>query len=268
MKNLDFVLNTDDKYKEILDHVIILGEEVPTRNGIAITSFNVHMSFQSFPCVTLRKTAYKNSFKEMEWFLSGSTNINDLDPSVRKWWGPWADSSGRIKNSYGENFINNGFNQVSKIIEQINQDPYSRRHVLSLWDTEKMLSKETPLANCHGTVIQFFVDLGNNLYITMYQRSADLIMGVPHNWTQYWALGSYVSSQTKTKLKEFNWYGGNCHIYKDHLDVAYKILKSPDRDTDIRFVDQHSQGDRFNHLNFIVENIPEPIVKNKINLIV
>src|SRR5690606_12956522 len=112
--------------------------------------------FTELPLVTIRKTAVKNALREMEWFLSGSSNINDLHPSVRPWWTPWVDKDGEIKNNYSRQFRKYGgtLDQISTLIEGMKSHPYSTRNLVTTWNSIEMIDPDTPITNCHGTVIQ------------------------------------------------------------------------------------------------------------------
>jgi len=180
------------------------------------------VTFTQTPLVTVRRTAWKNALREFEWFLSGSNNINDLDKKVHSWWKPWADNDGFIPNNYSRqlrNFfgISNSVDQVEYMIDTLTNDPGSRRNVITTWNTADMLDANTPITNCHGTVIQAFVEPSNDsVHLTMYQRSCDMVLGVPHNWIQYWALMLYLSHRSGRKPGTFTWIGGDCHVYPNH----------------------------------------------------
>ncbi len=139
------------------------------------------VTFNDTPLISVRRTAWKNALREMEWFLSGSSNIDDLHKNVRSWWKPWADANGDVPNSYSKQFrraegctttyvdLGDHFGQIVKSIDEVDQieyaintlknDPYSRRNVITTWHAYDMISSaETKIANCHGTSIQCFVD--------------------------------------------------------------------------------------------------------------
>jgi thymidylate synthase len=214
----------DKIYQNAISTIINNGDTIESRNSI-VKSYNVlNMRFTSTPLISVRKTAWKSSIREMEWFLSGSTNINDLHESVRKWWTPWSDESGELPYTYGKQFREGEGNldQVQYLIDCIRQDPDSRRNVISLWNTYEMTL--APLPCCHGSLISTYVTEDDELCLNMVQRSADMILGVPHNIIQYWAFLLYLGYKTNKKIGHFNWIGLNCHIYEDHLDAARNIL--------------------------------------------
>jgi len=185
----------------------------------------------------MRRTAWKNALREFEWFLSGSSNINDLHPKVHSWWKPWADSLGNIKNNYSKQFrafagegtredfpYPTRVDQLQNTIKLLTDDPQSRRNIITTWNSADMQNPETPITNCHGTVIQFFVDSENKLHMTMYQRSCDMMLGVPHNWIQYWAFLHWLAFKTNRSVGTFHWHGGDCHIYENHWEAARELV--------------------------------------------
>lgn len=226
-------MSVDRQYADLIRLVRDTGHRVNPRNGERIRLHGPDkIRFASTPLVSVRKTAWKSAVREFEWFMSGSNNINDLHPSVRKWWEPWADSAtGRIWCNYSHQFRHfntefagkGGFDQVKALIDGIRKKPYSARHVITTWQTEEMYSHGIGITNCHGTVIQAFVSDGV-LDLTMYQRSADLVCGVPHNWIQYWAFLLWLAHRTGNKPGTFIWDGGDVHLYGAHLDMADKII--------------------------------------------
>jgi thymidylate synthase len=260
------------EYKQLINAVLNKGELIESRNSLTKRYTNLSVSFTETPLVTIRKTAWKNALREFEWFLSGSNNINDLHPAVHNWWSPWKDQDGIIKNNYSKQFTEfagttDKLNQIDYMENLLKTDPYSRRNVITTWNTTDMVNKETPITNCHGTVIQAFVKKDNTLDLTMYQRSADLILGVPHNWIQYWAFMHYLASRAGLKVGKFNWIGGDVHIYKDHWDVAQKIL-----DATINEVGAYTAytptSDKFKANDFNIATSAEPVVTQVVRMIV
>jgi thymidylate synthase len=216
-----------------VNEILSEGVEINTRNSVCKRVMNQNVTFTETPLLTLRKTAWKSALREMEWFLSGSCNINDLHPSVHKWWKPWATENGTIPNNYSVQFrysagaADDGqigeTDQIQYLEHAIKEHPFSRRSVITTWNTTEMTSKQTPITNCHGTVIQAFVNPDNSLHLTMYQRSSDMILGMPHNWIQYWALLMYLAHKGGREVGTFTWIGGDCHIYESHFEVAKEM---------------------------------------------
>ena len=213
------------------------GEVMKSRNGHktyrALTPQIA--SFNETPLVSLRATAWKNALREWEWFMSGATNINSLDERVRHWWSPWVGEDDCVNYNYSQQFRTfNGIDgddcwdtvdQIKYIVDGIRNNPTSRRLVATTWNAYDMTRDDCPITNCHGTAIQFFVRDNGRLDMNMYQRSADLVLGVPHNWIQYWAFLQWVAAQTHHKVGRFVWIGGDVHVYEDHLEVAKEMCQ-------------------------------------------
>lgn len=216
---------TDKKYLNLLGKVLNEGEFVDDGRKRMFSLQNQIIEFEETPLVTIRKTAWKTALREMEWFLSGSTNLNNAHPSVHPWWEPWATESGDIRFSYGFQFNSPRFNQIDYLIKSLKENPKGRSNLITTWNTQDMIS--APIHNCHGTVIK--ARMGSEkggLELTMIQRSADLLLGVPHNWIQYWALGEWIVGMTNSYLRKFTWIGLDCHIYETHTALAHRMARS------------------------------------------
>jgi thymidylate synthase len=219
----------------------------------------------------------------MEWFLSGSILLEDLHPDVRHWWEPWADESGAVRNSYGHQLRKamghepyTTYDQIAGILNQLSSGAAngSRRLVLSTWNALDMAHPTTPITNCHGTVIQLFtgVDEGGNkkLDMTTYQRSADLMLGVPHNWLQYWALFKWLAYSTGYEMGKLTWIGGDVHVYQEHWSTAQELIGIPTREIEtpnLMWLGMH--GDEFYADQFQLTGPKyQPILKCKLDLVV
>ena len=222
-------MTTDDRYAELI-RACLDGSPVTTRNAKCYRTIAHTARFTSAPLVCARKTAWKNALREMEWVLSGSDNVRDLHPSVRSWWEPWANSEGEIPLNYGDQLRSSCGNdgrvvdQVAQLLDGIANHPFSRRNVVTTWNTADMTSPRCPITNCWGTVIQAFVEPDDSLHIVTYQRSADVVCGVPHNWIQMWAFLVWVAHRTGRTVGSLTWVGGDCHVYESHVPLARRIL--------------------------------------------
>ena len=265
------------EYAILIKKVLDSGHITDTRNSKVKKINTYSMSFTELPLISVRKTAWKTALREMEFFLSGSTNINDLHKSVRKWWEPWADEDGNIQNHYGKQLrrYTSYDSKESKltVLDQINHmtmllrnDPYSRRIVATAWDAGDMASEHTPLTTCHGTVMQFFSNPDGTLDYTMYQRSADIMVGLPHNLVQHWAFFMYMAGQCRKKVGKFTWVGGDCHIYESHLDAAEQVVKAPLKHDGLNF--KYIINPEFKAEDFTLDGEYEPILDIKLPLIV
>lgn len=218
----------DKVYQNLIHHVIYKGQRIATRNSDVWRTFATPVKIARTPLISLRKTAWKNALREWEWFMSGSHNINDLHPSVHSWWKPWADKNGYVYYNYSQQFRRwcygpGLFDQIEYLIEGIRDHPHSRRNVITTWNTGEMADPECPITNCHGTVIQAFVNPDDSLHLVTYQRSVDVICGLPHNWIQYWAFLLWLAYRSKRKVGELLWIGGDVHVYEKHYELATKI---------------------------------------------
>jgi thymidylate synthase len=216
-------------YQNALKIILDSGDDIQGRNGLTKNSSTLTMKFTELPLISVRKTAWRLSLHEMEWFLSGSTGLADLHKTAQKWWKPWADSEGQLPYTYGKQFrysqgCSGDVDQLRYLIDNVKKDPFSRRHVISLWNTEEM--QLTPLPCCHGSLITVNVSSDKKINLTMVQRSADMIIGLPHNLVQYWAFLMYLARMTELEIGSFTWIGLNCHIYESHLAVAREIVNT------------------------------------------
>ena len=218
-------------FAEALGDILTQGKKVSTRNSEVLRVRNLMYTFKSTPLVSTRRTAWKNALREWEWFMSGSNDINTLHKEVHHWWKPWTNIADQVPFNYSTQFRkfvgrNGLFDQVQHLRKGIEADPYSRRNVITTWNPADMADPGCAITNCHGTVIQAFVEPEDNtLHLTMYQRSCDMVLGVPHNWVQYWAFLMWLAHYSGRKVGTFTWVGGDCHIYKDHIDMAKGIIK-------------------------------------------
>lgn len=223
--------SVDLNYLHLLNSVYFDGVEVETRNSLCKRKVAQAVHFDSTPLVSVRKTAWRLALREMEWFLSGSNNINDLHPSVRHWWQPWANEFGYVLSNYSTQFRGScgwdvaGFDQIEYLIEGIKKHPNSRRNLLTTWNAAEMASPATPITNCHNTVTQAFVEDGQ-LRLVTYQRSADLLCGLPANWIQEWALLLWLAHRTGKGVGGLTWIGGDCHLYKQHWELTERMVSN------------------------------------------
>jgi len=221
-------------YVKLIKDIDTYGEVIETRNGVTKRLFDVKpFTFDSFPLVTIRKTAWKMAIREMEWFMSGDEKCpNELYP----WWSTQLSKSGSYLDGYGKqlrhfsgggDFHRDDFDQIDCLIEGLKEHPNSRRHVITTWNPDEMYyitdTNDNPLTPtcCHSTLVQFFVSR-KILHMKSYQRSADVLLGLPHNWVQSWALLMYLASICNYHVGTLTWILGDAHIYQDesHVEVV------------------------------------------------
>jgi thymidylate synthase len=224
---------TDLVYISLLRAIKSAGNVRPSRNHPVQSHFGLPVvTFNSFPLVTVRKTAWKLAIREMEWFLSGDPHC----PSeLSEWWGGQLNPKGCYYGGYGNQFrdFNEHFDQVAELIDSIEDHPFSRRLVLTAWNPAEMAvitnlneNEKTP-TTCHTTIAQFYVCDGI-LSMKSYQRSADMLLGVPHNWVQSWAMLMWFAQRTGFGVGSMQWIFGDAHIYQEesHLAALDEILNA------------------------------------------
>lgn len=221
-------------YLNFLTHIRQHGIEKTDRTGTGTLSiFGYEMRFNlndGFPLVTTKKLHTKSIFHELLWFLQGDTNIRYLNEQGVTIWDEWADSEGNLGPVYGKQWrawtASDGrvIDQMQQVLDQIKHNPDSRRLIVSAWnvgDLDKMA-----LPPCH-LLLQFYVG-GGKLSCKLTQRSADAFLGVPFNIASYSLLTHLVAQQCGLNVGEFIWSGGDCHIYKNHLEqVDLQLTRTP-----------------------------------------
>ena len=267
-------MNPNKQFQELLQEILDEGREINTRNSLTLRKINLMKTFTKTPLIAIRRTAWKSALREFEWFMSGSNDIKDLHEKVRHWWEPWVDDSGRIKNNYSKQFRNfsgefNDVNQVAYLQEAIKNHPNSRRSVITTWNTADMISPETPITNCHGTTIQCFVEpRDNTLHLTMYQRSSDMVLGLPHNLIQYWAFMQYLAHHGGRGIGSFTWIGGDCHIYDNHVDMAKRMINESIEPLEEIELVYNPTSEEFLADDFTLSAKYDPIIKESLEMTV
>lgn len=278
----------DVEYRSVIKHLIELNIRVNTRNHETLSSFIFrHVHFKELPLVTLRKTAWKKALLEMEWFMSGTVKCPE---ELMDWWSEQLNPDGKYIKGYsqqyrdfGSDMNRKGFDQIKNMLSNIQQHSNSRRLVMTNWEPFDMQhitilndNPQTPTC-CHGTLNQFFVRDGV-LSLKTYQRSADILLGVPHNWVQYWALLTYFAHHTGNTVGELIWDFGDLHLYTEesHIKTANEILAiNPDslEANGLKMVYQYS-GDmhlgcpKFKASDFTIEGIiPNPVITTRPRLL-
>jgi len=216
------------KYKQLLVEILAHGTEKSDRTGTGTLSiFGPQMRFdlsEGFPLVTTKRVHLKSVIHELLWMLSGETNIKYLTDNGVTIWDEWADENGDLGPVYGHQWRNwrssrhdAGFvDQIGTIMRQLKTDPDSRRIIVSAWNVSDLPSMA--LAPCH-CLFQFYVADGK-LSCKLYQRSADVFLGVPFNIASYALLTHMIAQQTGLEPGHFIWSGGDTHLYLNHIDQA------------------------------------------------
>lgn len=218
-------------YLNLIEHILQHGVEKKDRTGTGTLSvFAYQMRFNlndGFPMVTTKKLHMKSIVHELLWFLNGETNIAYLNEHGVTIWDEWADQSGELGPVYGRQWrswpTSDGrtIDQFTDVVQQIKTNPDSRRLIVSAWNVGEL--DKMALAPCHA-LFQFYV-ANNRLSCQLYQRSADVFLGVPFNIASYALLTHMVAQQCGLQVGEFIWTGGDCHLYLNHLEQAQLQLQ-------------------------------------------
>jgi thymidylate synthase len=265
----------DAKYLRLIDSCLKYGEQVQTRNSKVSRIIGRTVEFADTPLIGVRKTAWKNALREWEWFMSGSTRLDDLHPSVRHWWAPWKNESGVVLYNYSMQFrcFTDGYecaslDQVKYMVDTLKNHPYSRRNLLTTWHAAQMASSDCPITNCHNTVTQAFVVGGNRLRLVTYQRSVDLVCGLPHNWIQMAAFQLWLCAQTNLLVDGLTWIGGDIHLYEDHYPMAQRMLGCTDDLRRSPVLCYRPTGDDFKADDFYLDGEYQPLITDKVEMVV
>jgi thymidylate synthase len=220
----------DTQYEDLLGHVLEHGASRPDRTGTGSRSiFGHQMRYdlsRGFPLITTKRVHFRSIAYELLWFLRGDSNARWLQDRKVTIWDEWAAPDGELGPVYGVQWRSwptpdgGHIDQVSQVLEQLRSDPTSRRMIVSAWNVADVPRMALP--PCH-LLFQFYVADGR-LSCQLYQRSADLFLGVPFNIASYALLVHLVAQQVGLEPGDFVWTGGDCHIYDNHLDQVREQL--------------------------------------------
>lgn len=223
------------QYLDLLDYVLNNGTKKEDRTGTGtISVFGYQMRFDlsnGFPLLTTKKLHLKSIIYELLWFLKGDTNVKYLQENGVRIWNEWADENGELGPVYGHqwrswpDYDGGSIDQITNVINQIKNNPNSRRLIVSAWNVAEVESMALP--PCH-TLFQFYV-LDGKLSLQLYQRSADIFLGVPFNIASYALLLMMVAQVTNLQPGEFIHTLGDAHIYTNHLDQVHEQLSRDPR---------------------------------------
>ncbi len=222
------------QYQDLLEDILKKGSRKEDRTGTGTLSmFGHQMRFNlsdGFPLVTTKKLHLRSIIFELLWFLRGDTNVKYLHENKVRIWDEWADEKGELGHIYGYQWRSwpgqegKKTDQISELIRNIKRNPNSRRHIVSAWNVADLPNMNLP--PCH-ILFQFYVD-GNRLSCQLYQRSADVFLGVPFNIASYSLLLMMVARETGLVPHEFIHTIGDAHLYLNHMDQAsLQISRKP-----------------------------------------
>jgi thymidylate synthase len=213
-------------YLDLLERTLTTGARQEDRTGVGTLSvFGAQMRFDladGFPLLTTKKLHTRSIVAELLWFLSGDTNVRALQAQGVTIWDEWADADGELGPVYGRQWRDwaaadgRRIDQIARLVDQIRTEPHSRRQIVTAWNPGEL--DRMALAPCH-CLFQTHVAEGR-LSLQLYQRSADLFLGVPFNIASYALLTHMLAQQCDLSPGEFVWTGGDCHLYLNHLDQA------------------------------------------------
>jgi thymidylate synthase len=221
------------QYQDLLKHILENGTEKTDRTGTGtISVFGYQMRFdlnEGFPLITTKKIHLKSIIHELLWFIKGETNIQYLKENGVKIWDEWADENGDLGPVYGKQWRswdskNGEIDQLKEVLKQLKSSPDSRRIIVSAWNVGEL--SEMALMPCHA-FFQFYV-ADNKLSCQLYQRSADVFLGVPFNIGSYALLTMMIAQECGLELGDFVWTGGDTHIYSNHIEqVNLQLSRTP-----------------------------------------
>jgi thymidylate synthase len=262
------------QYLDLLDHVLKTGLKKTDRTGTGtISVFGYQMRFdleKGFPLLTTKKLHLKSIIHELLWFISGDTNTRYLNENGVRIWNEWADKDGNLGPVYGYQWRSwpagdgRKIDQLENVIASIKQTPDSRRHIISAWNVGEL--NKMALPPCH-ILFQFYVADGK-LSCQLYQRSADIFIGVPFNIASYALLTLMVAQVTELKPGEFIHTLGDAHIYLNHIDqVKLQLTRQPYKLPEMKINPDIRDILKFRYDDFILEGyISHPHIKGEISV--
>ena len=260
------------QYLDLLDHILQHGADKTDRTGTGtISVFGYQMRFnlsEGFPLVTTKKLHLKSVIYELLWFLQGGTNIRYLQEHGVRIWNEWADTTGDLGHIYGYQwrswpYYDGGhIDQIAEVIHAIKHNPDSRRIIVSAWNVGDLNNMNLP--PCH-VLFQFYVNKGK-LHLQLYQRSADVFLGVPFNIASYALLMMMVAQVTGLQPGDFIHTFGDVHIYTNHIEqVKLQLSREPRNLPTMRINPNVNDIFSFQYDDFILENYdPYPHIKGEV----
>jgi len=225
-----YISKAEKTYLNLLEHILENGEKREDRTGTGTLScfgYQTRYDFsEGFPLLTTKKVMWRSIVHELLWFLSGDTNIQYLKDNKVSIWDDWADEDGNLGPVYGKQWRDfNGVDQIEWVINEIKTNPTSRRLIVSAWNPKDV--EHMALPPCHA-FFQFYVN-GDKLSCQLYQRSADVFLGVPFNIASYSLLLMMVAQATNLIPHEFVHTFGDVHIYDNHVEqVKLQLSRAND----------------------------------------
>ena len=248
-------------YEDLLRDVLATGTHKSDRTGTGTRSvFGRQLRFDladGFPLITTKRVHFKSIAYELLWFLRGESNVGWLRENGVTIWDEWADENGELGPVYGVQWRSwptpdgSHIDQIAQVVDTLRSDPDSRRMIVSAWNVADI--PNMALAPCHA-FFQFYVADGR-LSCQLYQRSADMFLGVPFNIASYALLTMMVAEQVGLEPGEFVWTGGDVHIYDNHVEqVTEQLSRDPFPAPTLRFARRPDSILEYTYDDFVVEN--------------
>ena len=259
-------------YLQLISRILDEGLTQEDRTGTGTLSvFGHQMRFdlsKGFPLVTTKKLHLRSIFIELLWFLRGETNIAWLKQNKVSIWDEWADENGDLGPVYGKQWRNwegpdgRSFDQLQALLDTINANPASRRQIVSAWNPADIGRMALP--PCH-LLFQTYVAEGR-LSLQLYQRSADVFLGVPFNIASYALLTHILAQQSGLEPGDFVWTGGDCHLYSNHLDQArLQLAREPRPLPKLEIKRRPPAIDQYEYEDFVISGYdPHPHIKAEV----
>ena len=262
------------QYLDLLQYVLDHGTEREDRTGTGTVGvFGYQMRFdlgEGFPLLTTKKLHLRSIIYELLWFLRGETNIQYLHDHKVSIWDEWADENGDLGPVYGSQWRSwpdghgGGIDQIANVVNQIKTNPYSRRLMVTAWNPAEIEHMALPPCHC---LFQFYVDNGR-LSCQLYQRSADIFLGVPFNIASYALLTMMMAQVCGLQPGEFVHTFGDAHIYKNHLDqVRLQLTREPRQLPRMLINPERKDIFSFEYEDFTLEGYdPHPHIKGEVSV--
>jgi thymidylate synthase len=257
------------QYLDLMQRALDYGAIQTDRTGVGTRSvFGHQMRFdlaQGFPVLTTKKLHLKSIIVELLWFLRGDTNVRWLQERGVSIWNEWADDAGELGPVYGKQWRDwttadgRHIDQIAELVATIRRDPASRRQIVTAWNPGELHAMA--LSPCH-CLFQTHVANGR-LSLQLYQRSADIFLGVPFNIASYALLTHMLAQQCDLEVGEFIWTGGDCHLYENHLEQAREQLsRTPGPLPRLEIVRRPDSIDAYEYEDFVLHDyVAQPHIK-------
>jgi thymidylate synthase len=258
-----------DQYLELMERALRHGDRRMDRTGTGTLSvFGHQMRFdlaKGFPTLTTKKLHLRSIIVELLWFLRGDTNVRWLQERKVGIWDEWADPEGELGPVYGKQWRDwvaadgRHIDQIAELVATIRRDPASRRQIVTAWNPGELHAMA--LSPCH-CLFQTYVANGR-LSLQLYQRSADIFLGVPFNIASYALLTHMLAQQCGLEVGEFVWTGGDCHLYSNHLEQAEEQLaRTPGPLPRLEIVRRPDDIDAYEYEDFVLHDyVAQPHIK-------